>query len=572
MRLQNITIKNFKAIKEASLDLGHFNVLVGTNGSGKSSVLQAMHWMFQSGRSHSIKANAEGKASTLSEKNATFMPSPDYRNAGNGQEYGNKKDSPQLDVSITALTSDEEPAKAEMWIKAARNEGLSVHIPSGNPIVTAMRDPSREFSAYIPGLAGIPLSEARHSKLIVRRLAAAGDANTVLRNILLLLKDTNVDKHDGLTEVQNLVSRVMGKISLDIIFNEDNHAEIQAKFQTEEMEKLEPQRFKPLEIAGIGFLQVIQIFAYLVYFRPVVLLVDEPDSHLHPTAQEKLVKVLADTARRFDTQVLVTTHSPSVVRTLPPETKVIWMKEGEVQRDGDTRGRQLMGWGLLDRRALLLTEDKDASMLQSLLAQWPDLDRQIAVWPFHGSDKLPEPEVLTGLTKLTGDSLKVILHRDRDFLMPDEIERITEPYQKAHHKLWFTRCSDVEAYWAEPNVISAYFDISHEDAVNLLEESEISESRDDAHLRKLRNKRTNTINKINKKGEFPIFGENDVINEACKYGKQHKILGKDLVSAIRKAAQDRGLNNTGHFGKTVPNGLVGHMARDLREEIQQFLD
>ena len=180
MRLQKIVIKNFKAIEDTSLDLTEFNVVVGVNGSGKSSVLQAMHWMFQSGRNRNIDPRKDiSLGATLSEKNTTFMPSPDYRNAGHGYEYGNKQGSPQLDMTVEASVDDGPNVEANMWIKSARNEGLSVHVPSGNAFVAALRDPTREFSAYIPGLAGIPLSEEKLTKLIVRRRAAAGDAGTV---------------------------------------------------------------------------------------------------------------------------------------------------------------------------------------------------------------------------------------------------------------------------------------------------------------------------------------------------------------------------------------------------------
>lgn len=571
MRLRKVTIKNFKAIENTCLELADFNVVVGTNGSGKSSILQAMHWMFQSGRNRGIEANAKRKGATLSEKDATFMPSPDYRNAGNGQEYGNKEGSPQLDMSIEAVNVDDNTVSADMWIKSARNEGLSVHVPSGNPIVAAMRDNSREFSAYIPGLSGIPLSEEKRTKLIVRRLAAAGDANTVLRNVLFLLKEAQVDQQDGLSQVQKFVSRVMGEITLDVEFEEDRHSSIQARFQTAEMRQADQRRSKPLELAGIGFLQVIQIFAYLVYFRPVVLLVDEPDSHLHPTAQERLVTVLADTAKRFDTQVVVSTHSPSVIRALPPDARVIWMKDGKVQERGDTEGRRLMGWGLLDRRVLLMTEDKDAGMLQSLLAQWLDLDRQVAVWPFDGSSKLPSPEVLSGFVKLTGDSLKMMLHRDRDFLMPDEIRVLSEPYQNAGHKLWFTHYSDVDSYWAEPQIISAHFGISNDEAKTLLDRAVEAACVNDGALKKLRKKRTDAIGKLNRNGVLPQFGDQEVITEACKQGNQHKVLGKDLLSAIRKAAQDDGHKAASSFGKSVPPGLAADMADELRTVLLEMI-
>jgi len=160
MRLREVTIKNFKAIENATLTLADFNVIVGTNGSGKSSVLQALHWMFQSGRNRSIEANKDKKkGASLSENDATFMPTPDYRNAGHGHEYGNKQGTPQLDLIVKAEAEDKAELLAEMWIKSARNEGITVHVPSANPLIAQIRDQSREFSAYIPGLAGIPLTE-----------------------------------------------------------------------------------------------------------------------------------------------------------------------------------------------------------------------------------------------------------------------------------------------------------------------------------------------------------------------------------------------------------------------------
>lgn len=569
-----VKIVNFKSIKSTELHFADFTAIVGANGSGKSSVLQAMHWMFESGRNRTIEARKKkSEGATLSERNATFMPSPDYRNAGNGQEYGNKNGSPQLDLSVSAELDDGTSVAASMWIKSARNEGLSVHVPSGNAFVSSLRDQNRQFSAYIPGLAGIPLSEERRAISIVRRLAAAGDANTVLRNVLYLLRGIKIDKQDGLDLVQGFVSKVMGDLTIIVEFEEDRHATIQAKFQTGEMKSADPRKFKPLELAGVGFLQVVQIFAYLVYFRPVILLVDEPDSHLHPTAQERLVTVLAEAAQRFATQVVLTTHSPSVVRALPPAARVIWMKNGEVQPNGDTDGRRLMGWGLLDRRILLMTEDEDVGMLQSLLAQWPDLDRLTAIWPFHGSAKLPPPEVITGLSELLNGSLKIVLHRDRDFLMPVEANHIAHIYKSVGHEFWLTKCSDIEAYWCDVSVISAHFGVSSAEAESILNDAVADASQGNKDLILRRKKRLDAMNKISSasKGILPQFNDADVEKEATQHGNQHKVLGKDLKAAIRAAAQKKGHKTSVSFGNTIPGGLPAPIAPDLESALRALL-
>lgn len=204
MEIVELNLKDFKAIKDTTIPLSGFTVLVGTNGSGKSSVLQAIHWMFQSGRNSKVSPTASGGGgSTLSVLDATYMPSPDYKNSSNSEPYGNFATANKMEVNIKARFHDGENdfEEAKLWIKSARNEGISVHVPSNNKITTTIRDSKREISAYIPGLAGIPLSEEKLSKQVVHRQAAAGDANTVLRNILDLLSKQSEDK---INKLENL--------------------------------------------------------------------------------------------------------------------------------------------------------------------------------------------------------------------------------------------------------------------------------------------------------------------------------------------------------------------------------
>ncbi len=572
MRIKSIEIGNFKAINSAKIDLADFNVIVGANGSGKSSILQAMHWMFQSGRNRRVEARSKSSDGvTLSEKNATYMPSPDYRNAGYSSEYGNKTGTPQFDMSVIATMDDESEVTAELWIKSARNEGILVHIPSGNAFISKLRDPNREFCAYIPGLAGIPLNEERRSQAIVHRLAAAGDANTVLRNVLLLLKGKEINGKNGLILLEEYASKIIGNISLDIEFSDERDSTISARFTTAEMTSLE-RKWKPLELAGIGFLQVIQIFAYLLYYRPALLLVDEPDAHLHPTAQEQLIPVLVAASQKTDTQVVLTTHSPSVIRALPSAAHVIWMREGKVQDGGNNQGRQLMGWGLLDRKILMLTEDEDASMIRTILSQWPHIDRAVAVWPVRGSSKVPEADVIKDFIELAAGSLKVVIHRDRDFLMPAELTALSDPYIKKGLVFWFTKNSDMEAYWTNEQVIASHFEISEEEAINLLNSAITKASENNVSLETRRKKRNDAQNKLNKNGYLPQFSDLEVEQEAAKGGIQYAILGKDLRNKIRNAAQEMGLKGINNYSSVIPAALSGKIADDFKELLENVLN
>lgn len=573
MKLRKVTVKNFKAINEATVDLTEFNVIVGANGSGKSSVLQALHWMFQSAIHRKVRPQKTG-GETLSERDALYMPTREYRNAGHGPEYGNKVGSPQLEISLEADCDGAEALSATMWIKSGRNEGIKVHLPAENKLIQEIRSEQREVTAYIPGLAGISLEEEKRPRVIARRLAAAGDANTVLRNVLHLMKAS--DEGNDLKRLEGFVSRVVGELSINVTFDEDKQSRILADFQTAEMRASDPKRFKPLELAGIGFLQVIQIFAYLIYFRPVLLLVDEPDSHLHPATQEKLVNVLAEAANEFDTQVIVTTHSPSVVRALPSAARVIWMRDGEVQPEGDTSGRQMMGWGLLDKRILLLTEDSKTHLLRAILAQWPDLDRMVALWPLHGSAKLLDPAGCASLQALLGGSMTLVLHRDRDFMMPVEAEAFCKDYDAKGVRVWLTKAADVEGYWCDAEILAEHFGICVADAKIWLDDA-VDAGKEAGEDEKCRNKKREDLRskpplkQLKEKGELGAFDDDAVIAEYSGLGPQHLILGKTLVSKIRTVAQNNGNAAAYSFGKSVPAVPGSCLAPDLEQLLRELI-
>lgn len=46
MRIEQITIRNFRSLADVTLDIGDYAAFIGANGSGKSSVLYALDWYF----------------------------------------------------------------------------------------------------------------------------------------------------------------------------------------------------------------------------------------------------------------------------------------------------------------------------------------------------------------------------------------------------------------------------------------------------------------------------------------------------------------------------------------------
>lgn len=61
-----------------------------------------------------------------------------------------------------------------------------------------------------------------------------------------------------------------------------------------------------------------------------LILFDEPETHLHPNAIAQLVNVISDIATKFNSFVIISTHSPIVIQEIP--AKNVWIFE----RDGNT--------------------------------------------------------------------------------------------------------------------------------------------------------------------------------------------------------------------------------------------
>lgn len=60
-----------------------------------------------------------------------------------------------------------------------------------------------------------------------------------------------------------------------------------------------------------------------------LILLDEPEVSVHPSAQERMLEFLVDEAIRKKHQIVFTTHSPSMIKHLPPEAIHVFYEDGK---------------------------------------------------------------------------------------------------------------------------------------------------------------------------------------------------------------------------------------------------
>lgn len=440
MRLSSIKIEKFKRIDVIDLPLADLNILVGSNGSGKSSVLQALHLasclMRQADR---IRSDS---TSMVRVGNLDYLPTDEYWRLGHGADWGNKANSPSSKVYFNSEDEDGTEISSHIVMRSARNAGISVQGELPEILRTQFRGIDTFFSGFIPGISGIPNVEQKNSKRVVLKACSFGDSNVYLRNALDILSS------DEQAQIEQWLEPLIGPIKLIIRFDESVDLDIHAEV------KIGPS-IAPLELLGTGYLQLIQIFCYIILFKPKILLIDEPDIHLHPSVQEKLADSLLLIARAQGIKIVMTTHSPFIVRGAPSDTNVIWLADGAKQTDNRSIVELALGWGAFGKKVIVVSEDATNEFLKKLIAQWPDIERSITVLPGRGYRHLLTKSEAEELRDALGHKYKILVHRDRDSLNDEEVQTLKDAYNSDGIRLWITDQSDIEAEFCSSKFLNS---------------------------------------------------------------------------------------------------------------------
>lgn len=352
MKLESIKIEKFKRIDSIELPLADLNILVGSNGSGKSSILQALH--LASCLMRQADRIRMGSTAMVRVADLDYLPSDEYWRLGHGAPWGNRADSPSSKVSFVFRDDNGAETTARLEMRSARNAGISVQGELPETVRPQFRGAETFYSGFIPGISGIPNVEQKNSKRVVLKACSFGDSNVYLRNALDLLSSENLE------QIEAWLEPLLGAIKLKVKFDEAMDFEIQAEAEIGGLSM-------PLELLGTGYLQLIQIFCYILLFRPKILLIDEPDIHLHPSVQEKLASSLLEIARAQGIKILMTSHSPFIVRGAPADTNVVWLADGQKKTDDRSTVELALGWGAFGKKVIIVSEDAKNDLLKKLI-------------------------------------------------------------------------------------------------------------------------------------------------------------------------------------------------------------
>ncbi|WP_419781233.1 AAA family ATPase [Maridesulfovibrio sp.] len=298
--LEFIHIKNFKTLLKASFPLAKMNLFSGLNGMGKSSLIQVLLLLRQS-----------YERNVLLDKG--LLLNGDYVSLGTGKDVLSIA-SEDDDIQITVRWSDKDPAHFVYDYKAD-----SDLIPNNQTPELDNPDDESLFNSNFKYLSADRLSPTSHHQLSdyhIRELNSLGNkgeytVHYIAENGSKKLQVESL-KHPKAT-AETLLSNIEAWMS-DITPGLKVQAVAQPKFNTATLSYSFVQgtdktdEFKPQNV-GFGLSYVLPVVtSILSAAKDDLLIIENPESHLHPAGQAIMGKLCAIAAEN-GVQLIVESHS-----------------------------------------------------------------------------------------------------------------------------------------------------------------------------------------------------------------------------------------------------------------------
>ena len=381
LRIKELQLKNFRCFEELTINFSTpYTVLIGINGSGKSSILDALRIFFDS-FSNSVKINQIHNISVviydlkiLSSDirrevilNGSILESlPKYPTLvsgtvenSNGKVISWKRASIKYnDIEKNNNFESKQLIEYLNEIKNKFNRGENVILPliahygTNRRWVAKERNEEKINREMIPAEYDVPRLKGYSNCLTASIFHLEVMRNWFARMLLIERKKPVPEFQVVRTAIANCYKNINDSKKLqDVAIDYDAEAEdieIQQTFVDGKSEIL------PLHCLSDGAKSILAIASDIAYRMAVlnphllgkvtvetdgVVLIDEIDMHLHPSWQRKVIDSLHKTFPKV--QFILTTHSPTVLTNVPKENIRI-LDDGKIYTpDVNTRGRDV---------------------------------------------------------------------------------------------------------------------------------------------------------------------------------------------------------------------------------------
>lgn len=361
------------------------------------------------------------------------------------------------------------------------------------------------YIVYLPTLAGVLPKENKATVAERRAFLGQGMAGSIIRNMIYDLYKSDIEmrnalkgdkdrlsesdkrelnQHSPLQKLQNNLRETFSS-ELEIEpFNEDFHTVLrifERKVTIDGNGRYTPlpkSRYTPRDIItqGSGYLQWLSIFSIIYTSDIDVVLLDEPDAHLHARLQSELLnRIQGSLNGQINKQIFISTHSVEIIKQAPLEI-IYSMETRKYLSEESSRVAVLSGIGseyfpkldLLKRyKKLIFVENESDKQILKKLGEKCNipLSDEVVFWPTT-DDHAHRRHLFTELHRIIPD-LKCISIRDRDMENVDvvgeglEYKPINLPADSQILLLNWRR-KNIESYLLCPRAIAEYASVDVE--------------------------------------------------------------------------------------------------------------
>ena len=324
--LTRVSVDSYRGFN-LSIDLRKMTVLIGPNSCGKTSILRVIHIvcaaLLEEASRVSITDAYHGIFNVM--RPMVFQPVPPRWET----ELSRSIDGPaslELDFEESDLIQScrlglDQDGDIFLNFKSARAREL-LERQGESRRNEALRDLLRDqlpLAVLIPAFYGVIQREEYRTTAVVDRLLESSDQSRIIRNLVTRLDPQGFERLNRFLQLTVGAQIVRCTSGAEI----DRTETLQVFFRDQNCEE-------ELASAGTGLVSLIAMFAALWRFRlmqtsgrPVILLLDEPEAHLHPRLQGQLGVQLAELSAETGSQLVVATHSVEMINRLAQRNETI---------------------------------------------------------------------------------------------------------------------------------------------------------------------------------------------------------------------------------------------------------
>lgn len=290
--IETLELKNFKGYKYEKINFSKINLLTGTNSSGKSTIIQSLK-LFEFTNNENIKKYPSRQKNEISivdlsqDKDSNFIGFRELKRKRS--LLSNVEDDEDIvTFSITIDGVEKEYDEVSFYDDEVKNNLSSVKYTSleekkllfvhADRFYLSDQYQSSYYDSYIPKNNNSSIADYIYDHSLTLKNSIKDRLSDVLKDIGLIKKEIDVEK----------------KYNSYTVTIDGN----------------------PIEHVGSGIRYTIPIILTALTNKSATICIENPELHLHPKAQTKLIEFLVNEAINKDNQLIIETHSDHIINAI----------------------------------------------------------------------------------------------------------------------------------------------------------------------------------------------------------------------------------------------------------------